>query len=239
MSRDDALLAVKRLARRGGVELLRFNPTNALDAQRAALLARHGVDLVLDGGANTGQWAQLVRGGGYDGAIVSFEPLAEAYAALARASARDPRWDARRLALDDRDGEAAINVAGNSWSSSLLDMAEAHVRAAPESAYVGTEQVPVARLDGLTLPEARSIALKLDLQGAELRALAGAEGMLDRVKLVEAELSLRELYVGAPTWDDVAGWLVPRGYRLVGVAPTLVDDTSAELLQVNGIFLRG
>lgn len=238
MTVERILLGVKGLARRGGLELLRYNPTNVLDAQRAALLTRHGVDLVLDGGANVGQWAAGVRAAGFGGALVSFEPLAEAHEALSRRASGDPRWEARRLALDDHDGEAIINVAANSWSSSLLEMTEAHVRAAPQSAYVGTERVPVARLDGLSLPPARAIALKLDVQGAELRALAGAERLLDRIVLLELELSLRELYAGAPSWEQVGGWLGPRGYRLVGVGPTLVDDASAELLQANGLFLR-
>jgi FkbM family methyltransferase len=238
MSAEGVLLAAKRAGRRAGLEVLRFNPTNALDAQRSALMSRHDVDLVIDGGANAGQWARLVRAGGYGGALVSFEPVAEAFTALAAAARGDARWEARRLALDAAAGEAEVHVAGNSWSSSLLEMEAAHLRVAPESAYVGTEQVPVARLDEVELPAAERIWLKLDVQGAELRALQGSERLLERVALVEVELSLRPLYVGAPLWPEVAGWLEPRGYRLVGVAPSLVDDRTAELLQVNGVYLR-
>jgi hypothetical protein len=54
---DRALLAIKAAARRLGVELLRFNPTNSLDAARPLVLRDQGVDLVVDVGANEGQWA--------------------------------------------------------------------------------------------------------------------------------------------------------------------------------------
>lgn len=238
MRSDDALLAVKRLVRRAGLELRRFNAANVLDAQRAALIRHHGIDLVLDGGANVGQWASLVRSGGYRGSMVSFEPVAAAYARLAARTARDPRWEARQFALDATDGETLIHVAGNVASSSLLDMAEEHVRVAPESAYVATEPVFARRLDGCELPDAEELMLKLDVQGAELRALEGAEGVLPRIRLIEVELSLRELYNGAPLWPEVGAWLEERGYRLAGLEPSLVDFTTAETLQVNGIYLR-
>ena len=78
-----------------------------------------------------------------------FEPLSEAFSALERRASRDSHWQVHRLALGDRDGTAEINVAGNSWSSSLLPMGAQHLRSAPQSAYVGTESVPIARLDSI------------------------------------------------------------------------------------------
>jgi hypothetical protein len=69
---DRALLALKAAGRRAGVELLRFNPTNSLDAARPLVLRKQAIDLVLDAGAYEGQWAREVRAAGYDGRIVSF-----------------------------------------------------------------------------------------------------------------------------------------------------------------------
>jgi hypothetical protein len=98
--------------------------------------------------------------------------------------------------------------------------------------------VPVARLDGIDLPVASRLLVKLDVQGAELRALTGAGGILEHVVLIELELSLRELYAGAPLWPEVAGWLQGRGFRMVGVAPSQVDPAGAELQQANGQISR-
>jgi FkbM family methyltransferase len=238
VSADDLLLRVKALARRAGLELQRYNPINALDAQRALLIERERIDLVLDGGANRGQWARDVRAAGFAGPLVSFEPLAAAYAALAAAAARDPRWDAVQVALDERAGEAEIHVAGNEVSSSLLEMEPLHERAAPASGYVGTERIRVARLDELELPAGRRALLKLDVQGAELRALRGAAGLLDRIALIEAELSFAPLYAGGPLAPELLAELDRRGFALAGISSTVLDETSGRMLQADALFAR-
>lgn len=239
MTSDGLLLAVKRAGRRFGLELLRYNPTNALDAQRAQLLRRHEVDLVVDGGANEGQWARDVRRAGYRGPLVSYEPLGAVFEKLAVRARRDGRWEARQVALDRIDGQGQINVSANSWSSSLLEMTDQHLQVDPRSGFVGAERIQVRRLDGEELPPVERIMLKLDVQGAELRALEGAEGILDRIVLAELEVSLVELYAGAPLLPDVVGRLRDHGYRLAGFAPSLVDPVTAELAQGNALFLRG
>jgi FkbM family methyltransferase len=236
------LLGVKAIARRAGVELQRFNAINSLDAQRCGLLRVHGIDLVFDVGANAGQYASQLRRLGYRGRIVSFEPLVSAFSHLKRAAAGDRLWDCRRLALGDRNGEAVLHVAGNSWSSSLLEMAAEHERVAPASRYVAEETVALARLDtiaaetGLTA-QTRAL-LKLDLQGGELQALVGADGSLANVDLLEAELSLVELYHGQTLWREFIEEADKRGFELIGAAATLVDPESVRLLQMDALFAR-
>ena len=240
--------AIKRLIQSGlrrlGYELHPYDPEPvpaAEDVRRARLLASERIDLLLDVGANEGQYAVRMRRAGFDGRIASFEPLSAAFAALERRAAHDPRWDARRLALSDTDGRAEIHVAGNSTSSSLLDMGERHLRSAPESAYVGTEQVQATRLDSLwgeLVGNGERVFLKLDVQGFEMHVLRGAEHALGDLHGVQAELALAHLYEGDSSWRDVVDHLAARGFELAGVEPGFGDPDSGRMLQFDGVFLR-
>ena len=129
------------------VEVSRYS--RSLRAKRARVLDEAEISLVLDVGANAGQYAQEIRASGYGGRILSFEPLPDAFAQLSRNLASDPLWEGRRLAAGETDGIATMNVAGNSWSSSLLPMLGQHREAAPQAGYVGTCSVP---LSGSTQP---------------------------------------------------------------------------------------
>src|SRR5664280_832550 len=123
---------IKRLARRVGLDVRRYKQSD--DARLATLLKHHGIDLVLDIGANVGQYGRLLRSVRYEGAIVSFEPLLAAYQHLQAAAANDPLWIVGpRVAIGDREGDVQMNVSANSVSSSLLAMTDVHYEAEPKS----------------------------------------------------------------------------------------------------------
>ena len=83
----------------------------------------------------------------------------------------------------------------------------------------GTASIRVTRLsDALPAGEIAAPALlKLDVQGFELPALEGCEGVLDRFDWVYVECSFMELYAGQAFADAVIAWLRERGLRLAGV----------------------
>jgi FkbM family methyltransferase len=224
-------LRIQQILTRLGYEIRRWGPVKLLQIE--------GVTLVLDVGANIGQYARRLRYGGYKGRIVSFEPLSEAYAELSRRADSDPGWEARRLALGEYEGFAEINVSRKSSRSSLLEMYAHHVEIAPESTYVGKETVPTARLDsvwGDVVRAGERVFLKMDVQGFELQVLHGAEGVIDGVHGVQAELSLVPLYAGAATWREIVDWVEGRGFEIAGIESAFVDRGRA--LQVDAVFLR-
>ncbi|KQO42163.1 MULTISPECIES: FkbM family methyltransferase [unclassified Aeromicrobium] len=224
--------AVETLARRGLA--LRRHP----GARRQRILAAAGVDLVVDVGAARGGFAREVRSFGYTGRLVSFEPLAAAYADLAAAAADDPAWDVRNRALGSSPGEAEINVASNSDSSSLLPMDERHVAAAPEVGYVATETITVARLDDeLADDPARRPFLKLDTQGFEREVLAGGPTMLERAVGLQLELSFVPLYSGGMLVDEAVSFAYDHGFTMAAIDAGF-SDPSGRLLQADGVFVR-
>lgn len=136
MGRIEALIQLA--LRAAGYELRSYQPArtkeNFSHPRRDLLrfLVERQITLVLDVGANAGQYARGLRDLGYRGRIVSFEPLAETFAAQKDAATGDKQWQCLRLTLGDADrGGPELHVAGYSESSSLLPMHERHVRAFP------------------------------------------------------------------------------------------------------------
>jgi len=181
-----------------------------MEHARLRLLAELQVSLVLDVGANTGQYATRLREAGYRGPIISFEPISAAYSLLREGAAGDPKWETRMLALADSPGRATLNISANSYSSSL-PISDLCLDAAPEAAYVQTQTVDVATLDSLDFPEG-PILLKLDVQGYEPRVLRGADRLLSRIAVIELELSLVPLYAGQELAPEVCALLRRRGF---------------------------
>jgi FkbM family methyltransferase len=209
---------------------------------RRRLLQELGIDLVLDVGGNQGQYAHQLRASGYRGRIVSFEPLREAFSAMSVRAAADPLWDVRQVALGDEDRTLTLNVAANSFSSSLLPMLDRHLEAAPHSHYVGIQECLVVRLDSVAeelLGGAERVLLKLDVQGYEMSVVRGATANLSRVAVVESELSLVPLYVGQALLPDVVNFLQEQGFELVFLERAFVDRRTGYILQMDGLFLSG
>ena len=232
----------KRIIRKFGFDLRRYRAESSEDAQFIAMLAAHRINLILDVGANKGQFGRQLRNAGYEGRIVSFEPLASARMALALACKEDPLWEvAPQAAIGSEDGEIEIHVAGNSESSSILNMLDSHAIAAPESVYVGSEKVPLRRLDTLAqgyLQQEDVLFVKIDTQGYEDRVLQGAPNILARTKGLQLELSLVPLYEGQRLYDEMIGKLRALNFELWGVSPMFVDPKSGRLLQIDATFFR-
>ena len=232
---------VRGLLRKSGWELKRFTPASNTDARLALLLNLHRIDLVLDVGANIGQYGHGLRELGHRGRIVSFEPLSSAFEALRSRASGDAAWEVRRCALGAASGEITINVAGNSQSSSILDMLPEHKSALPSSGYVGRESVPLRRLDdefAQARRNARGVMLKLDTQGYELQVLSGGSETLRVATLVSIEMSLVPLYSGAPSFIDLHQMLVREGFDMASIEPVFSDPATGKLLQVDGVYLR-
>jgi FkbM family methyltransferase len=228
---------INRLARRMGYEVRQYTPLRSLAAARQGLLAN--VDVVVDVGANAGQYGEMLRELGFTGRLVSLEPVAEAYAELERRAAADGAWEAVCVAASDVDGEITLNVTGDSRSSSVLPRNE---RFADKAGWAPKESrsVTARRLDGLVdellRPDERAY-LKLDIQGYERTVLDGAGDALARFDALELELSVTPLYEGQPSLAEMLPLLARHGFRPVCMEPILLDDDGL-LMELDGVFAR-
>ena len=208
---------------------------------RQQLLEDCGVTTAIDVGANEGQFAGLLRRDGFQGRIISFEPLPGAFDALATHAADDPLWEPYQFALADQVKGGTIHVAANSQSSSLLPMMIAHSVAVPESKYVAEIDVNISTLDEqaktLLMPSEVTY-LKLDVQGYEDKVLKGAQRTLEQVAAIETELSFVPLYAGQRLFHDLCSMLYVFGFHLVFVKEVFRDPRTGHVLQVDGFFRR-
>ena len=239
---DGLTRSLKKVLLSAGIEVRRFAPNTSPSAQLVAALRFNKIDLVFDIGANAGQFAKELRNDGYNGRIVSFEPLTTAHSIVKRGSQFDPNWQVpERCAIGAQVGEISLNISGNSVSSSVLPMLSSHRNAAPDSAYVGTELAPLNTFDTVArrfLGEAQTPHLKIDTQGYEWPDLDGAVESLPLMRGVIIELSLLPLYGGQRLWRKCADRLAADEFVLWAILPVFVGPIDGRTLQMDGIFFR-
>lgn len=234
---------IHRILRRHGWEVQKLENVNVEYQVIKDVLRESGATVILDVGANVGQYGDLVLETGFQGRIISFEAIPEVHARLARHVAkRSELWKvAPCAALGGKRGQAAINLAGNSVSSSLLPMRREHIAAAPDSAYIGSELVQVERLDSLAeswIPSGARLMIKVDTQGYELEVLEGATALFPRTVALQIEMSLVPLYDGAPSLMEAVNYVERCGFELFSIVPGFKDKSSGRLLQADGVFVR-
>lgn len=214
---------------------------NADLRRRKKLLKHFRINKILDVGANIGQYAELTRKLGFNGEIISFEPLTIAYKQLALNALKDKKWQTHNFALGNKEEEVIINISKNLYSSSILDITPNHVDNASESNYIDKEEIQVKKLDELyndLVCDDDIVFLKLDVQGFEKNVIEGAEKILHRIKGVQLEMSIIELYKGEVLFLEMINLLKKEGFRLYSLENGFYNNDTGQLLQVDGIFFR-
>ncbi|MGI9437556.1 MAG: FkbM family methyltransferase [Geminicoccaceae bacterium] len=225
-----------------GYDLTPRKKAKSPNAQLVALLKHHQITKVLDVGANVGQYGKRLRAWGYDGQIISFEPLASAHKKLNRHTAGDPAWEiAPRMAIGNIDGEIDIQVSAETDMSSILPQNPLLQKISPSSAIKSTETVPIHRLDTIAKDyinaEDRTF-LKIDTQCFEPQVLDGSEALLPELAGVQLEMSLLPLYEGERDYRTMIDWLAARGFCLHLVLPGYFERKLARQVEIDGVFMR-
>lgn len=225
--------AVKWMTKNGFADSLHV----LLEAQLGAIRATH----VLDVGANRGQYGRLMRRLGFEGRIISFEPVQQCFDELALFARRDGNWDAHRLALGATDGTLTINVTKDDVFSSLLNPSIKGRRMfADGSAVQRKEEVPVRRLATLLpdlVPRAfwATTHLKTDTQGSDAAVLDGLDDLLDEIPSLQIEVSLIGIYEAQCDYLEMLSPLHKRGFRLTGLFP-ITRDGEFRIIEADAVL---
>jgi FkbM family methyltransferase len=201
----------------------------------AWLLDHYRVDCVLDVGANTGQYAKALRRNGYQGHIVSFEPVPEYVEAAENAAADDDHWTVQHVALGSVDGTVPIRVQ-RSFSSMLTTSEYGKRKFETLQEFADTEQVevPLRRLDGmldeLLAPLIASgvknprLYLKMDTQGFDLEVFRGLGDRVKDIVAMQSEIALLLIYDDMPRMPEALATYEAAGFEITGLYPVTRED---------------
>ncbi len=233
---------VKRLLNERGWELRRLYPDTGIDTYLSFLLRQLRVNCVIDVGARHGDFVQLMRWIGYEGRVVSFEPVSSSMREMERRFAADPRWRGYQTALGSATAHMPINVTVGTNFSSLRAPNNYGQEHFPGIAVAGQEEVRVQRLDELIGEVIAGILdprvyLKIDTQGWDLEVLRGAARCLDLVVGAQAEMSILPVYEDMPSYSEAISEFRDAGFDVSAMFPVTRDD-DLRLVEFDCVFVR-
>lgn len=231
---------VKKLLRHYGIEVRRVGLGPRSTPGLVDFLNSRQIDMVLDVGANVGQFGMELRHRGYRGRIVSFEPVQTSFTELQGVAARDGNWTAHHHALGAERGSSIIKVTENSVFSSLLAQTAEAQRFEPTARVLREETVQIERLDDLFERfRGRRVFLKIDTQGFERAVLDGATEALKEILGISAELPVMHLYEGVWSLSESLDYFTQRGFVLSQTTPTGYDTNDrVSVVELDCVFRR-
>lgn len=237
------LQIIKKIFRFFGLEISFYNPGGSYTKQLIKSLEVNKIDLIVDIGANKGQFATEIINAGYKGKIISIEPLSEAYTYLINRARKNKQWIVLpRMAVGNKRQNTFINISKNSVSSSLLDMLPIHTESAPESKYINKELVKVETLDSLydIFKPYNKMLIKIDAQGYEHYILEGAKRLLSSKKVtgILTEVSYQKLYKNQETFYEIYNRLVKLGFEIWAIEKGFWDKKTGRTLQADLLMFK-
>jgi len=208
----------------------------AAGTEHGSALRGLNLDLIVDVGANRGQFALIARKVFPLAKIHSFEPLEEPAQIFKRIFGGDPNVTLHICAIGREKTTATIHITRDDDSSSLLPVTKLQSGLFTGATEKETRQVPVLPLSqalgGAVIPPAS--LLKIDVQGFELEVLKGCEDILRKFSHLYIECSFIELYEGQALAHEVISYLDQFGFALTGVYNLYYEKNG---MAVQGDFL--
>ena len=200
--------------------------------------------MLIDVGANKGQFAQLLRSVGYKGVIHSIEPGSIAYGKLVNNSQHDGKWHAHKYAFGAENKKVSLSVCEMDRLSTLYKFNDyGHQFSGAGAKITKEEQVDMVVLDdflsdqAIDLQKSRCL-LKLDTQGHDLEVLKGASSSLAHIKSIQTELAFKSIYENVPSYSEVMVFCEQNGFAVSGMYPVNRDQSTLEMIEMDCVFVK-
>jgi FkbM family methyltransferase len=185
----------------------------------------------------------LRRHAGYQGRIISFEPIPEALEKLKAKASRDPNWTIIEGVVGEADGELEFNVMAASQFSSLsaprhdesalfVDLNRVSRKVPVKSECLATALGRLQEQFGFRRP-----FLKLDTQGFDVRIVRAGASVIREFVGLQSEMAIAKLYDDSVDFREALACYERLGFVLSALVPNN-DGHFPKLLEIDCIMVR-
>ncbi len=225
---------IHRILRWCGFDIRRVGPSPLMAALLRAKQNGLAPRTVIDVGAAWGEWSRQCATVFPDARYVLVEPLAEYRASLEKVIAELSSAVLVPSVAAAAPGTLTFHVHPDLEGSSVYrEGDDAQVNGTPR-------ELPATTVDAIAREYniAGPCLLKLDVQGAELDALRGAEETLKKTEYVILETSLFAAYDGVPLLHEVVAFMAARGFVPYDILGLLYRPLDGALCQADVCFVK-
>ena len=235
--------SIRKILNATGFDIVKIkNQHGSFEQHLKQIFLYKNIECVIDVGANSGQYGKFLRSLGFNGWIVSFEPVKLVYDKLVEAAKGDDKWLCYHLALGDKNETKVLNVYSSTVFSSFLEANEYSKKIWNSLENVTHQEVSVARLDDI-FPEiyektaCNNYYLKLDTQGYDLNVFHGGLASLTKVNALQTELSLIHVYKNMISPYEILNEFHAHDYFISGMYP-INRDKSLAVIEYDCVLVK-
>lgn len=200
-----------------------------------------GIKVILDIGANNGEFAEFLSTYFNARRTIAIEPLPGCATLIRQRNKAIKNLTVFECAVSDHEGRAVFFENAYAPASSLLPVSKIHSDEFPQTAGHQKEMmVAVRRLDDLIDLGSleKEILIKIDVQGLEDKVMRGGEKTFRSAKFVMIEMSLVPMYDGQPLFEEAHELLVNLGFRFSGIKNQVASPKTGQPLFMHCLYVN-
>lgn len=204
-------------------------------------LIHFDINVLLDVGANSGQFAEKTIIYGYKKKIISFEPMSKAHKELSLKSKKYKNWEIyKRVGIGEKKGVKILNISKNSVSSSILEINKKHLVDEPNARIISKEKINLVTLNDVlkNFNKKDKIFLKIDTQGFEKKIIKGASKVLNKINCIMLETSIIPMYKGEDNYIEIIQFMKKKGFYVWAIERGFSNKITGRVNQLDIIFVK-